>query len=49
MSKAKFTTTLDSEIIELIKIQAIKEKCSVASLLERLIRQYLDSINNSNE
>lgn len=42
MAKQKFTTTIDSEILEKIKIQAIKEKRSVSDLLEELIRKHLD-------
>lgn len=40
--KKKFTTTLDSEIIQQIKIQAIKENTSVAALIEKLIKSYLN-------
>lgn len=41
MKKIKFTTTIDQELLEKIKIQAIKEHCSVSEILERLITQYL--------
>lgn len=41
MNKRKFTTTVDPELLERIKIQAIKEKRSVSDLLEELIRRYL--------
>lgn len=41
MNKRKFTTTVDTELLEKIKIQAIKEKRSVSDLLEELIRRYL--------
>lgn len=41
MAKKKFTTTLDEDLLEQIKIQAIREKRSVADLLEKLIRDYL--------
>lgn len=47
MPRQKFTTTIDSELLEQIKIQAIKKKCSVAALLERLINDYLSSISES--
>ncbi|MGL0750019.1 MULTISPECIES: hypothetical protein [Secundilactobacillus] len=40
--KKKFTTTLDSDLIQQIKIKAIKENTSVASLLEKLIKDYLN-------
>lgn len=42
MAKKKFTTTLEESLLEQIKIQAIREKRSVAELLEELIRAYLD-------
>ncbi len=41
MAKKKFTTTVDEELLEQIKIQSIKEKRSVSDLLEELIRDYL--------
>lgn len=41
MAKKKFTTTVDEELLEQIKIQSIKEKRSVSDLLEELIRSYL--------
>lgn len=41
MAKQKFTTTIDTELLERIKIQAIKEKRSVSDLLEELIKKYL--------
>lgn len=42
MSKQKFTTTIDSSLLEEIKIRAIKEKRSVSDILEELIRNYLE-------
>lgn len=44
MAKQKFTTTIDSELLEKIKIQSIKEKHSVSDLLEELITKYLEEI-----
>lgn len=44
MKKIKFTTTIEQELLERIKIQAIKEHCSVSEILERLITQYLSTI-----
>lgn len=41
MSKVKFTTTIDEDLLEQIKIIAVKEKASVSSILEKLIREYL--------
>lgn len=43
MKKVKFTTTIEQELLEKIKIQAIKEHCSVSEILERLISQYLST------
>lgn len=43
MGKVKFTTTIDESLLERIKILAIKEKCSVSAILERLIKEYLES------
>ncbi|WP_169790580.1 hypothetical protein [Secundilactobacillus collinoides] len=41
MGKKKFTTTLDSELIKQLKIRAVEENTSVASLLEGLVKEYL--------
>ena len=46
MGKKKFTTTVDESLLEQIKIQAIREKRSVADLLEELIKKYLEKISN---
>lgn len=42
MSKTKFTTTIEDTLLERIKIQAIKERKSVAQILEELIEKYLN-------
>lgn len=47
MPRQKFTTTIDAELLEKIKIQAIKEKCSVSVLLEKLITEYFDKLESS--
>lgn len=39
--RKKFTTTLDSDIINAIKIKAIHEGTDVSKLLEKLIIEYL--------
>ena len=44
MNKVKFTTTIDSNLLEEIKIIAIKEKCSVSAILEELIAKYLKEL-----
>lgn len=46
VSKKKFTTTVDEELLEQVKIQAIKEKRSVSDLLEELIKDYLKKTTN---
>ena len=43
MPKQKFTTTIDADLLEQIKIQAIKEKRSVSDILEDLIKNYINS------
>ena len=48
MKKIKFTTTIEQELLERIKIQAIKEHCSVSEILERLITQYLSTCAHDN-
>jgi len=40
--KKKFTTTLDDELIKRIKIKAIEKGVSVAELIERLLKKYLE-------
>ncbi|MDQ0414220.1 DUF6364 family protein [Mesobacillus stamsii] len=40
--KKKFTTTLDEELIKLAKIKAIEENISVAELIEKLLRNFLE-------
>ncbi len=41
MARENFTTTLDSELLEKLRIQAIKEKRNINDILEQLIREYL--------
>lgn len=41
--KVKFTTSIESNLVDAIKKQAIDEKRSVSSILNELIRQYLRS------
>ena len=43
--KYKFTASLNKELVEELKIQAIKEHRSVSSILEQLITDYLNDIN----
>lgn len=39
--RKQFTTSLDSEIITALKIQAIKENCDPCQIIEKLLREYL--------
>ncbi len=41
MTRKKFTTTLDEELIQQLKIQAIKEHTDASKILEQLIQDYL--------
>ena len=43
--RVKFTTTLDVELLEKVKIQAVKEKTDVSKILEKLITEYLKGVN----
>ena len=42
MTKSKFTTTLDTELLKKAKIEAIQLDMSVAQFLEKLIQKYFD-------
>lgn len=41
MKKSKFTTMIEIELLDRIKIQAIKEKRTVSDILNDLIKDYL--------
>ena len=45
--RVKFTTTLDSEILKALKIQAIQEGTAVSKILEKLSIEYLKKMHNS--
>lgn len=44
MSRKKFTTNLDEEIIKNIKIQANKENTDVSKIIEKLLTKYLKAV-----
>lgn len=44
--KVKFTTSLDDKLVEKTKIEAIKRKVSVATLIEELLTKYFDEKAN---
>lgn len=39
--RKKFTTTLDAELIQQIKIKAIEQNTSVSALIEKLFTEYV--------
>lgn len=43
MNKVKFTTTINKELLQKIKIQAVKENRSVSKILEEIISKYLEA------
>lgn len=45
-NRERFTTTLDSELLQEIKILAIRNKQSTNNLLEESIRDLLNKYNN---
>jgi uncharacterized OsmC-like protein len=45
MDKIKFTTTFEKELLKELKIQAVKENCSVSYLLEKLTKEYLEKVS----
>ena len=41
MSRRKFTTTLEEDVIRKLKLQAIQEQTAVNKIIERLVEEYL--------
>lgn len=41
MARKKFTTTLDEDLIQQLKIRAAQDKTEVSKILERLVIAYL--------
>lgn len=44
MSRKKFTTTLDEELIKEIKVYAIEHDTSVSQLIEKAIKQIIKKL-----
>lgn len=44
MARKKFTTTLDEDLIQRLKMQAVKERTEVSKILERLVTRYLEAV-----
>jgi hypothetical protein len=49
MARRKFTLSIDSDLIENIKIQAVREKCDVSDITEDLYREYLKGSEEDNQ
>lgn len=41
MTRKKFTTNLDEEVIKQIKLQAVKENTDVSKIIEKLLLEYI--------
>jgi hypothetical protein len=42
-NRKNFTTRLDPYLLQKLKMQAIKENCTVSDIINELVRQYLRS------
>lgn len=47
MAKKKFTTRFEDEMIQRLKMQALRERTDPGKILERLLAQYLDEAEQS--
>lgn len=47
MAKQKFTTSIEETVLKQVKIQAINENTTVSELLERIAKNYLESLKIS--
>ena len=47
MPKITFTTKMDSELLEKMKKIAVKEKCSVSDILEKLMISYIKKVEKT--
>jgi predicted transcriptional regulator len=47
--KERFTTTLDSQLLEDIKILAVKRKCSTNVLIEEAIKDLLEKVERESK
>lgn len=45
MSKIKFTTTLDAELLKQMKILAIKQNRDVNAIIEELFTELIEKLN----
>lgn len=42
MSRKKFTTTLDGDVIQKLKMQAVVENTTAGKIIERLLLEYFE-------
>jgi hypothetical protein len=49
MERNKFTTYLDIDLIERLKILAVKKKCSAADILNQILREFLEGLEKADE
>lgn len=49
MERNKFTTYLDVDLIERLKILAVKRKCSAADILNQILREFLEGLEKADE
>ena len=47
MPQITFTTKMDSELLEQMKKIAVKEKCSVSDILEKLMISYIKKVEKT--
>jgi hypothetical protein len=47
MARKKLTLSVDEDLTESIKIQAVREKRDVSDIVEELIREYLKRVKKS--
>jgi hypothetical protein len=45
MPKTKLTLSIDDDLVEQIKIQAVRDRRSVSNITEELYREYLKRVN----
>lgn len=48
MPKKKFTSTIDIDILDQVKIQAVKEHTNVSNIIENQLKRYLAEASTKN-
>jgi hypothetical protein len=49
MPKQQLTLTIDADLVEQIKLQAVRDKRSVSSITEEMYREYLKRSKSKNK